>query len=177
MISNSGAHDVYNVPKRFVDLHDIEKCQTSRELPRIFSTTNTARISTAALCNTGPNFRKETRHALPLLRRVLPPGCSLWGAPRRVRELQDRRIILLWCTRPITETMRGSWLWMKGVLSFSRGLPCAGAHSVAPIHQVKRKSRVDAFVEHVDFRSRLFLKPQSSRFSSPVGKEFAAMGS
>jgi arylsulfatase A-like enzyme len=152
MVSNSGAHDTYNAPKRFVDLYDIDKIELPEsyadlldDKPRVYQRQRYQYWSQLS--------EEETRQSLLHYYAKCTLQDTLFGELLDALEATgqaDNTIVVYTSDHGDYSAAHG--LWMKGVPSFLEAY-----HVPAMIRWPRftrtRGERVGAFVEHVDFSS------------------------
>lgn len=150
MVSNSGAHDPYNAPKRFVDLYDREKIRLPEsyfdpldDKPRVYQRQRYEYWSQLS--------ENETRQTLLHYYAKCTLQDALFGELLDALEATgqaDNTIVVY--TSDHGDYAAAHGLWMKGVPSFREGY-----HVPAVIRWPRftrsRAERIDAFVDHVDF--------------------------
>lgn len=150
MISNSGAHDVYNAPKKFVDLYDLKKI----ELPASFADTmdDKPRAYQRQRYQTWSQLSdEETRDAL----RHYYAKCSMQDAMfgellKALDETGQAENTIVIYVSDHGDYCAAHGLWMKGVPAFREAY-----HIPAVVRWPKAAARAgrvcDAFVEQVDW--------------------------
>jgi arylsulfatase A-like enzyme len=150
MVSNSGAHDTYNVPQRFVDLYEVDKIKLPEsyadrldDKPRVYQRQRYQYWSQLSA--------EETRQALLHYYAKCTLQDALFGELLDALEATgqaDNTIVIY--TSDHGDYAAAHGLWMKGVPSFREAY-----HVPAIIRWPQltgsKGERVGAFVEHVDF--------------------------
>lgn len=150
MVSNSGAHDPYDVPQRFVDLYDLDRVElpanfhdTLDDKPRVYQR---QRYQYWSQLSDG-----ETRDAL----RHYYAKCTMQDAMfgellHALDQTGQRKNTIVIYTSDHGDYHGAHGLWMKGIPSFRE------AYHIPAVMRwpagIKRPGRqVEAFVEHVDW--------------------------
>jgi arylsulfatase A-like enzyme len=154
MVSNNGAHDPYNVPKRFVEMYDLDKI----ELPASFSDVmnDKPRIYQRQRYEYWSQLSdRETRDAL----RHYYAKCTMQDAMfgellRALDETGQRDNTLVIYVSDHGDYHAAHGLWMKGIPSFREAYHIPAV--VSWPRALKRPGRsVDAFVDQVDWASTI----------------------
>ncbi|MDE1175699.1 MAG: sulfatase-like hydrolase/transferase [Edaphobacter sp.] len=166
MVSNSGAHDPYNVPQRFVDLYDIDKTvlpesyrDNLEDKPRVYQRQRYQYWSQLS--------DNESKEALRHYYAKCSMQDALFGELLDALEAtgQGENTIVIY-TSDHGDYAAAHGLWMKGVPSFRE------AYHVPAIIRWPRYTngkarRLDGFVEHVDYASTL-LEAAGVASSAPI---------